>query len=122
MRGDAPVKSSKKKKKKTRGAAVDSGPTPAFARADVALRSIAQITGGRAYFPQTAEDYAPAYREIAAAVRNQYVLGIAPDHDGQFHKLSIDIVDSGAQAKKSKKPKTPPFRTFYREGYLAPSE
>ena len=122
LRGDAPVKSPKKKKKKTRGATTDSGPTPAFARADEALRSIAQITGGRAYFPQSSEDYVPAYREIAAAVRNQYVLGIAPDHDGEFHKLSIDIVDSNAQKRKSKKSKTPEFRTFYREGYLAPSE
>lgn len=123
LRGDAPAKSSKKKKKKARGSSsADSGPTPAFARADVALRSIAQITGGRAYFPQSPEDYAPAYREIAAAVRNQYVLGIQPDHDGQFHKLSIDIVDPQAQSRKSKKAKTPEFRTFYREGYLAPSQ
>ncbi len=122
LRGDAPVKSSKKKKKKSAGTSPsDSGPTPAFARADEALRSIAQITGGRAYFPQTADDYAPAYREIAAAVRNQYVLGIAPDHDGEFHKLSIDIVDSGTQSRKQKKTKTPEFRTFYREGYVAPS-
>ena len=120
LRGDAPVRSSKKKKNQ-RGL-TDSGPTPAFARADEVLRSIAQITGGRAYFPQSTDDYAPAYREIAAAVRNQYVLGIAPDHDGQFHKLSIDVVDSNAQTKKSKKSKTPQFRTFYREGYLAPSQ
>jgi len=121
LRGDAPAKSSKKKKKNRRKQA-DSGPTPAFARADQVLRSIAQITGGRAYFPQTADDYAPAYREIAAAVRNQYVLGIAPDHDGEFHKISIDVVDPDAQTKKSKKSKPPQFRTFYREGYLAPSE
>lgn len=121
LRGDAPSNSPRKKKKKSRGTEADSGPTPAFARADEVLRSIAQITGGRAYFPQTADDYAPAYREIAAAVRNQYVLGIAPDHDGEFHKLSIDVVDPDAQTKKSKKPKTPQFRTFYREGYLAPS-
>lgn len=120
LRGDAPAKSSKKKK--NRGAEASSGQTPAFAHADEVLRSIAQITGGRAYFPQTADDYAPAYREIAAALRNQYVLGIAPDHDGGFHRLSIDVVDPDAETKKSKKSKTPQFRTFYREGYLAPSQ
>jgi VWFA-related protein len=122
LRGDAPAKSAKKSKKKGATANTDSGPTPAFAHADEVLRSIAQITGGRAYFPQSPNDYAPAYREIAAAVRNQYVLGITPDHDGSFHKLSIDVLDPASQEHKSKAAeKTPPFRTFYREGYLAPS-
>jgi Ca-activated chloride channel homolog len=123
LRGDAPVNSkTKKSKKKKRATPDDSGPTPAFARADEALRSIAQITGGRVYFPQTADDYAPAYREIAAAVRNQYVLGIAPDHDGAFHKLSIEVAEPAAQPRKKASDKTATFRTFYREGYLAPSQ
>ena len=119
LRGDAPSKPAKKSKKK-KGQAADPGPTPAFARADEALRSIAQITGGRAYFPQTPDDFAPAYAEIAAAVRHQYVLGVAPNHDGAFHKLTITI--SGVPApQKSKRAPTPAYRLFYREGYLAPS-
>lgn len=122
LRGDAPAKPGKKSKRKSGAAPADSGPTPAFAHADVVLRSIAQITGGRAYFPQTPDDYLPAYREIAAALRNQYVLGIAPDHDGSFHKLEIDVLDPAAEKHKSKaRESTPLFRTFYREGYLAPS-
>jgi Ca-activated chloride channel family protein len=119
LRGDAPQKRAKKsKKKKTQ--APDAGPTPAFARADEALRSIAQITGGRAYFPQTPDDFAPAYREIAAAVRHQYVLGIAPSHDGAFHKLTITVADA-ALPRKPKHATAPEYRLFYREGYLAPS-
>lgn len=122
LRGDAPAKQRKKSQKKGSAVEQDSGPTPAFAHADEVLRSIAQTTGGRVFFPQTPGDYAPAYREIAAALRNQYVLGITPDHDGSFHKLSIDVIDSSAQKEKSKAAeKTPAFRTFYREGYLAPS-
>ncbi|HEY6467884.1 MAG TPA: VWA domain-containing protein [Candidatus Acidoferrales bacterium] len=122
LRGDAPDKPRKKSKKKDGMVNQESGPTPAFAHADEVLRSIAQITGGRAYFPQTPDDYAPAYREIAAALRNQYVLGITPDHDGSFHKLSIDVVDTSVRKHKSNAAKkTPLFRTFYREGYLAPS-
>jgi VWFA-related protein len=121
LRGDAPVKPAKKSKKKGAQPSTDAGPNPGFARADQALRSLAQITGGRAYFPQSPQDFAPAYREIAAAVRHQYLLGIAPDHDGLFHKLSIETLDpSGQQAKHGEK--TPQYRTFYREGYLAPSQ
>ncbi len=119
LRGDTPPKPAKKSKKKKAGAA-DAGPTPAFARADEALRSIAQITGGRAYFPQTPDDFAPAYREIAAAVRHQYVLGVDPNRDGAFHKLTIAI-SAVASPHKSKRAATPEYHIFYREGYLAPS-
>jgi Ca-activated chloride channel homolog len=119
LRGDAPSKPAKKPKKKSGPAPADSGQTPAFAHADEVLRSLAQITGGRAYFPQTADDYAPAYREIAAAVRHQYVLGIAPEHDGEFHKLSIEVLNA-ADAKGKPGGKTPQYRAFYREGYVAP--
>ncbi|HTZ74257.1 MAG TPA: VWA domain-containing protein [Candidatus Aquilonibacter sp.] len=119
LRGDAPQKPAKKQKKKKNQAA-DVGPTPAFARADEALRSIAQITGGRAYFPQTPDDFGPAYREIAATVRHQYVLGIAPSHDGAFHRLTITVTGI-ASPQKSKHAAAPAYRLFYREGYLAPS-
>jgi Ca-activated chloride channel family protein len=115
LRGEAPSTPAKKSKKKTTPAAPSQ--TPQFARADQALRSLAQITGGRVYFPQTLDDFAPAYTEIAAAVRHQYVLGIAPDRDGAFHKISVDV--SGGQP--GAKGQTPQFRTSYREGYQAPS-
>lgn len=122
LRGDAPVKAAKRKsKKKAAGAQpIDDGPTPAFARADEALRSLAEITGGRAYFPQAPDDFAAAYREIAAAVRHQYVVGVAPDHDGAFHKLTIDVLDRSTEQLKPRE-KPPVFRTLYREGYLAPA-
>jgi VWFA-related protein len=120
LRGDAPAKPAKKTKKHGPATPADSGQTPAFANADKALRSLAQITGGRVYFPQTPEDFAPAYREIAAAVRHQYLVGIAPDHDGAFHRLSIKVADPpGQKAKPSDK--TPEYRASYREGYLAPA-
>jgi VWFA-related protein len=121
LRGDAPVKAAKKKSKKKAGAQpIDDGPIPAFARADETLRSLAQITGGHAYFPQAGDDFASAYREIAAAVRHQYVVGIAPDHDGAFHKLTINILDRSSEQSKQGE-KSPAFRTLYREGYLAPA-
>lgn len=90
-----------------------------FARANDALLSLAKITGGRAYFPEKQEDFVPIYREIAAALRHQYVLGIAPEHDGQFHPLTVQALGSNGQppgpaTKKAEQ------RIYAREGYLAP--
>jgi Ca-activated chloride channel homolog len=91
----------------------------AFAKADRALRALATMTGGRAYFPQSEQDFVPMYHEIATALRHQYLLGIAPAHDGQFHSLTVEVLDANGQpitlpAKK------PAARVFAREGYLAP--
>jgi VWFA-related protein len=92
----------------------------AFARANTALLSIAQITGGRTYFPQADTDFPPAYAEIAAAIRHEYVLGISPDHDGQYHSLTVQVLDRrGHPPESSEGP--PDFRPFFREGYLAPA-
>jgi VWFA-related protein len=119
LRGAAPANGKKKPKKKSPKSATSNSQT-AFDRADQALRSLAQITGGKVYLPQTPADFAPAYQEIAQAVRHQYVLGIAPDHDGAFHKLSVEILDSRGRLPKPGT-KTPPYRALYREGYSAPA-
>lgn len=96
------------------------GQLTGFARADRALELLAQITGGRTYFPQSDEDFVPIYREIASALRHQYVLGIAPVHDGQFHPLTVEMFPSGADRPKKERKKSP-YRIFVRQGYIAPS-
>ncbi len=90
-----------------------------FAKADAALLSLAKITGGRAYFSASAREFAPIYREIAAALRHQYVLGIVPAQDGRFHSLTVQVVDSSGQPAPPRA-KSAEFRVFAREGYLAP--
>jgi Ca-activated chloride channel homolog len=90
-----------------------------FAKADRALRSLATITGGRAFFPESEKDFAPMYREIATALRHQYLLGIAPAHDGQFHSLTVEVLDATGQPMTLPARK-PVIRVFAREGYLAP--
>lgn len=87
-----------------------------FQKADDALNSLARITGGKAYFPQTAAEFAPIYRETAAALRHQYVLGIRAAADGQFHHLTVEL--SGDSAKKPQAKDR--HRIFAREGYIAP--
>jgi Ca-activated chloride channel homolog len=105
-----------KKKKATALAKDDS---QVFATADQALNSLAAITGGRAFFPQSAKDFAPMYQQIAAALRHQYLLGITPQHDGQFHVLSVQVLDGNGQPFATEGKKAT-HRIFSREGYLAP--
>lgn len=123
LRGD----DSAKRKRQTPNAALQKPEVPdsldslnGFARADRALRLLAQITGGRAYFPRSDKDFVPIYREIASTLRHQYVLGIAPAHDGKLHALTVEIFPGGA-ADLGKPPEKSHYRIFARERYIAPA-
>jgi Ca-activated chloride channel family protein len=91
-----------------------------FATGDAAMNSLATITGGRAYFPKSAKDFAGIYAEIAAMLRHQYVLGIAPMHDGLFHSLAVEVPPSDAAATNDPRGKDAAYRVFVRQGYQAP--
>jgi Ca-activated chloride channel homolog len=106
------------KKNKGKAPATPDEP-PVFAEADKALHSLADITGGRSFFPESVADFAPMYREIAATLRHQYVLGIAPGHDGQFHALTLQVSEDGALPSSTTE-KNILRKIFVREGYLAP--
>jgi Ca-activated chloride channel homolog len=125
-----PLRGEKSKKSKSRKGSVKSGDPETeglpesvadagFAKADRALRALATMTGGRAYFPESEKDFVPMYREIATALRHQYLLGIAPAHDGQFHSLTVEVLDAKGQPM-TLPAKRPVVRVFAREGYLAP--
>lgn len=136
-----PAKKSKQSKSKgsknseaasTDASAADEGENPlSFQKADAALNSLAAITGGQAYFPNSAQDFARIYGEIAAALRHQYVLGITPAHDGRFHSVSVEVLDNATAASASAPanalaaqpaaPAKPGLRIFHRQGYLAPA-
>lgn len=106
----------------------DSGGGATIERADQGLQSLSTMTGGLAYFPGSGDGFAAAYREIAACLRHQYVVGIAPEHDGQFHTLTVNVGASesavpGKKKKKHKKKKhgETEYRVAFRQGYVAPS-
>jgi Ca-activated chloride channel family protein len=92
-----------------------------FAQSTRDLKALAAMTGGRAFFPESDADFVPAYQQIAAALRHQYVLGIAPQHDGAFHKLEVELVDSDTSPATADV-KKPGQTIFAREGYLAPPQ
>jgi hypothetical protein len=93
-----------------------------LAKADKDLLSLATRTGGRAYFPASSREFASIYREIASALRHQYVVGIAPAHDGQFHSLTVQVV-SGQPATSTAQPPSinGGYSVFTRAGYMAPA-
>ncbi|HEV3483643.1 MAG TPA: VWA domain-containing protein, partial [Candidatus Acidoferrales bacterium] len=97
LRGGPSHKSSAKKKTsrgngKQEPESPPAGNSEIFAKADAALLSLASMTGGRAYCPESADDFVPIYRQIAYELRNEYVLGIQPAQDGQFHSLRVEVI------------------------------
>lgn len=63
-----------------------------FLAGDERLRKLARATGGRAYFPDTARDFANAYAEIAELLRHEYALAFEPAAlDGRIHELRVEV-------------------------------
>jgi Ca-activated chloride channel family protein len=122
LRGEPESKSKKKTPRKAGKQEPESSPADGskiFAKGDAALLSLASITGGRAYFPKSANDFVQIYRQIADELRNEYVLGIQPAHDGGFHSLTVQVIGN-ADESPIPNAKTPAYRIFARAGYLAP--
>lgn len=94
-----------------------------FERANRELESLAEVTGGQAYFPRAAADFAKFYRQIAQALRHQYSLGFTPPvRDGQLHSIEVQVLDDRGRllAPTPKRAKSR-LRIFARQGYLAPA-
>lgn len=91
-----------------------------FEQADRALEAIAQATGGHAFFPRDACDFAGIYRQIAALLRHQYSLGfVPPARDSRFHRIEIQLQDASGRPLVGKDG-SPLYRIRARHGYIAP--
>lgn len=100
---------------------LDEGTNLSFARADRDLKEMARLTGGRAYFPKRAQDFAGIYRELSAAVRHQYSLGFAPAaRDGRFHKIDVQVVNEKGRVLAPAENQKRGYRIRARQGYVAP--
>ena len=74
------------------------------------LKSLAEDTGGRAWFPRDERDLIVAYDAIANEVRNRYLLGYTPknqDRDGTWRAIDVKLANET-------------FRVRARKGYTAP--
>jgi VWFA-related protein len=77
------------------------------------LRKIAELTGGRAYFPDSRKNLEQVWRDIAGEIRSQYTIGYHssnPTRDGAYRKVQITAKRSGRGS----------LRVITRNGYFAP--
>jgi len=81
-----------------------------LAEADFLMRSLAQETGGEAFFPMQVRELAGVYSSIAKELASQYSLGYTPKilrYDGGFRRIRVHVADR------------PEIRVRTRTGYLA---
>jgi Ca-activated chloride channel homolog len=89
----------------------------AFEQADAWLKTLADASGGRAYFPESAKAFEETYRQIAQLVRHEYSLAFAPTKaDGAVHPIDVQVVPGADQEKNM----APDYRVDHRRGYIAP--
>ena len=82
-----------------------------FREADFVLRQLAQETGGRAFFPEHADDLQIIYQRISDELSSQYTLGYIsknPLQDGRWRRVVVRV-DRPEVAARTK------------QGYYAPS-
>jgi VWFA-related protein len=60
---------------------------------DQILKSVAEETGGRVFFPYHVDDLDQSFQDIGEELRNQYSLAYNPTNhalDGRYHKIRVD--------------------------------
>jgi Ca-activated chloride channel homolog len=96
--------------------AVGTGFGHSFKRRDVGrelLVQLAELTGGRAVFPNSVEELEEACAQISLELKNQYVLGYVPSNtaaDGRWHRLRVRVTPPGG---------VPHLNVRARSGYFA---
>jgi len=58
------------------------------------LTELAELTGGKAFFPAERKDVSKVCVDIARDIRVQYTLGIEGMEDGQYHRIEVTAHDS----------------------------
>jgi len=90
-----------------------------FLQADNVMRSLAEATGGTAWFPRFDGEYPGIYQMVSANLRNEYSVGFVPKDrktDGKFHKLRVEVppLDLNHNGKPVK------VKVRHKKGYYAP--
>lgn len=69
------------------------------------LKQLADETGGRSFFPNTANELTDTYDEIAQDLRSQYFMSYAPANsksDGTWRQIRLESTAKGAKVKTRK--------------------
>jgi Ca-activated chloride channel family protein len=79
-----------------------------------ALRTVAGLTGGRAFFPKKAVDLNAAFEQIEQELRSQYLVAYSSTNkkrDGTYRQMRIDITSPDLLREQ--------LKLTYRPGYYA---
>jgi VWFA-related protein len=90
-----------------------------FLAADNNLRQLSEATGGEAFYPRFASEYADIYDNVSKQLRNQYSLSFTPSNlkkDGKYHKLKVEIADTD----RNNDGKKDGLKARHKQGYFAP--
>jgi Ca-activated chloride channel homolog len=83
------------------------------------LHEVSQVTGGKDFTIDNANDLADATRSVGVMLRNQYLIGYHPGEarkDGKWHKIKVLL-------KRPLRPKSMgAFRVYAKAGYYAPTQ
>jgi VWFA-related protein len=95
-----------------------------YLQADNEMRTFAQLTGGRAYFPRFDGELPEIFRDIASDIRNQYSITYHPTNakfDGTYRKLKVTLQapDGGPLKIRDQKGKDVKYLIYARDGYTA---
>ena len=85
------------------------------AKVDQEINQIAEVTGGKAFFPQSVNELGPAFASIASELKNQYQLAYISTqtaHDGAWRRIDVKIKDAEKRGLKVR----------YKKGYYAPKD
>ncbi|MGH9649714.1 MAG: VWA domain-containing protein, partial [Terriglobales bacterium] len=90
--------------------------TPEEARGPSLLAELAEISGGRMFSVEDANELPDIAEKISIELRNQYVLGYRPTNvlrNGKWRKIKVKLVPPKG---------LPPLQVYAKSGYYAPSE
>ena len=95
-----------------------------FLQADNQMATYARMTGGRWYKPRFEGEFPEIFRDIGAAIRNEYMLAYHPTNpklDGSYRKLKVQLVgpDGSPLKVRDQKGKDLKYNVIAREGYTA---
>jgi VWFA-related protein len=95
-----------------------------YLQADNEMRTFANLTGGRAYFPRFQGEMGGIFHDINDDIRQQYSISYHPTNsklDGTYRKLKVELVapDGGPIKIQDQKGKTVKPVVIAREGYTA---
>jgi VWFA-related protein len=79
--------------------------TKGFREAEFVMRTLAQETGGRPFFPARIEDLNGVYAQIAEELASQYTLGYTSKNsrrDGAFRRIIVQISRPGVTPRTKK--------------------